>query len=92
MRVILDTNVLFDAFVTQCVCAGLYEDCLLQADTVVSNHIQHECDTISGNLSGKLASQTGRGLASRYSALSATRGEERRLRAIELFRQSGFRC
>ena len=42
MRVLLDTNVLFAAFVTHGVCAGLYEECLLQADIVVSNHILTE--------------------------------------------------
>lgn len=42
MRVLLDTNVLFAAFVTHGVCAGLYEECLLQADVVVSNHILTE--------------------------------------------------
>ena len=39
MRVLLDTNVLFAAFVTHGVCAGLYEECLLLAEIVVSNHI-----------------------------------------------------
>lgn len=42
MRVLLDTNVLFAAFVTHGVCAGLYEECLLQAEIVVSNHILTE--------------------------------------------------
>ena len=42
MRVVLDTNVLFAAFVTHGVCAGLYEECLLQADIVVSNFILNE--------------------------------------------------
>ena len=42
MRVLLDTNVLFAAFVTHGVCAGLYEECLLQADIVVSNNILTE--------------------------------------------------
>jgi uncharacterized protein len=42
VRVLLDTNVLFAAFVTHGVCAGLYEECLLQADIVVSNHILTE--------------------------------------------------
>lgn len=39
MRVVLDTNVLFAAFVTHGTCAGLYEECLLQADLVTSEHI-----------------------------------------------------
>ena len=39
MRFVLDTNVLFAAFLTHGVCAGLYEDCLLQADLVVSDFI-----------------------------------------------------
>ena len=42
MRVLLDTNVLFAAFVTHGVCAGLYEECLLQVEIVVSNHIRKE--------------------------------------------------
>jgi len=42
VRVLLDTNVLFAAFVTHGVCAGLYEECLLQAEIVVSNHILTE--------------------------------------------------
>ena len=42
MRVLLDTNVLFAAFVTHGVCAGLYEEGLLQAEIVVSNHILTE--------------------------------------------------
>jgi len=42
VRVLLDTNVLFAAFVTHGVCAGLYEECLLQAEIVASNHILTE--------------------------------------------------
>ncbi len=42
MRVVLDTNVLFAAFVTHGVCAGVYEECLLQADIVVSDFILKE--------------------------------------------------
>ncbi len=42
MRVVLDTNVLFAAFVTHGVCAGLYEECLLQADILVSDFILSE--------------------------------------------------
>jgi putative PIN family toxin of toxin-antitoxin system len=42
VRVLLDTNVLFAAFVTHGVCAGLYEECLLQTEIVVSNHILTE--------------------------------------------------
>lgn len=33
---------MFAAFVTHGVCAGLYEECLLQAEIVVSNHILTE--------------------------------------------------
>lgn len=42
MRVVLDTNVLFAAFITHGVCAGLYEECLLQADLVTSEYILKE--------------------------------------------------
>ena len=42
MRVVLDTNVLFAAFVAQGVCASMYEECLLQADIIVSGHILEE--------------------------------------------------
>jgi putative PIN family toxin of toxin-antitoxin system len=42
VRVVLDTNVLFAAFVTHGVCAGLYEECLLQADILVSDFILSE--------------------------------------------------
>jgi uncharacterized protein YeaO (DUF488 family)/predicted nucleic acid-binding protein len=42
VRVLLDTNVLFAAFVTHGVCAGLYEECLLQTEIVASNHILAE--------------------------------------------------
>lgn len=42
MRFVLDTNVLFAAFLTHGVCAGLYEECLLQADLVVSDFILKE--------------------------------------------------
>lgn len=42
MRVVLDTNVLLAAFLTHGVCAGLYEECLLQADLVTSEHILRE--------------------------------------------------
>lgn len=42
MRVLLDTNVLFAAFVTHGVCAGLYEECLLQADIMISDFILKE--------------------------------------------------
>lgn len=42
MRVVLDTNVLFAAFVTHGVCAGLYEECLLQADLIASDQILKE--------------------------------------------------
>lgn len=42
MRFVLDTNVLFAAFFTHGVCAGLYEECLLQADLIVSDFILKE--------------------------------------------------
>ena len=42
MRVVLDTNVLFAAFITHGVCAGLYEECLLQADIFTSDFILKE--------------------------------------------------
>jgi len=42
VRLVLDTNVLFAAFVTHGVCAGLYEECLLQADLIVSDFILTE--------------------------------------------------
>ena len=42
MRVVLDTNILFAAFVTHGVCAGLYEECLLQADIIVSDFFLNE--------------------------------------------------
>lgn len=42
MKVLLDTNVLFAAFVTHGVCSSLYEECLLQADLIVSDQILHE--------------------------------------------------
>ena len=37
MRVVLDTNILFAAFLTHGVCAGLYEECLLKVDLVTSD-------------------------------------------------------
>ena len=42
MRLVFDTNVLFAAFLTHGVCAGLYEECLLQADLVSSDFILKE--------------------------------------------------
>lgn len=50
MRVLLDTNVLFAAFVTHGVCAGVYEECLLHADIIVSTHILNE---LAEHLTGK---------------------------------------
>ena len=46
MRVVLDTNVLFAAFVTHGVCAGLYEECLLQADIVVSDAVSRAVELL----------------------------------------------
>lgn len=42
MRLLLDTNVLFAAFLSHGVCAGLYEECLLHAEIVVSEEILSE--------------------------------------------------
>jgi putative PIN family toxin of toxin-antitoxin system len=42
VRFVLDTNVLFAAFLTHGVCAGLYEEYLLQADLIVSDFILKE--------------------------------------------------
>lgn len=42
MRIVFDTNVLFAAFVTHGVCAGLYEECLLRGRIVVSRFILEE--------------------------------------------------
>jgi uncharacterized protein len=50
VRLVLDTNVLFAAFITHGVCAGLYEECLLQADIIVSDFILKE-------LAGRLVSK-----------------------------------
>ena len=44
MRIYFDTNVLFSAFVSHGVCAGLYEECLQRATIVVSNHILAELE------------------------------------------------
>lgn len=42
MRLLLDTNVLFAAFLTHGVCAGLYEEALLHAEIIVSEEILSE--------------------------------------------------
>ena len=42
MRIVFDTNVLFAAFVTYGACAGLYEECLLGGQIVVSRFILEE--------------------------------------------------
>lgn len=42
MRIVFDTNVLFAAFVTHGVCAGLYEECLSYGRIVVSRFILEE--------------------------------------------------
>lgn len=42
MRLLLDTNVLFAAFLSHGVCAGLYEEALLHAEIVVSEEILSE--------------------------------------------------
>ncbi len=47
MRIVFDTNVLFSAFTAHGVCAGLYEECIVRAQIVVSS-------TILAELEGKL--------------------------------------
>lgn len=42
MKIVFDTNVLFAAFVTHGVCAGLYEECLSCGRIVVSRFILEE--------------------------------------------------
>lgn len=42
MKVVFDTNVLFAAFVSHGVCAGIYEECLLSAEIAVSEYILDE--------------------------------------------------
>lgn len=42
MRLLWDTNVLFAAFLSHGVCAGLYEEALLHAEIVVSEEILSE--------------------------------------------------
>lgn len=42
MRIVFDTNVLFAAFVAHGVCSGLYEECLLHGQIVVSPFILEE--------------------------------------------------
>ena len=44
MRIVFDTNVLFSAFVTHGVCAGLYEECLQRAEIIVSPDILRELE------------------------------------------------
>jgi putative PIN family toxin of toxin-antitoxin system len=44
MRILFDTNVLFSAFITHGVCAGLYEECLQRAQIVVSPDILSELE------------------------------------------------
>ncbi|MFZ0436138.1 MAG: putative toxin-antitoxin system toxin component, PIN family [Chthoniobacterales bacterium] len=44
MRILFDTNVLFAAFVSHGVCAGLYEESLLHARIVVSKEILSELE------------------------------------------------
>jgi predicted nucleic acid-binding protein len=44
VRIVLDTNVLFAAFVAHGVCAGLYEECLLRGRIVVSLFILRELE------------------------------------------------
>jgi len=42
VRVVFDTNVLFSAFVSHGVCAGLYEECMVRERIVVSPEILEE--------------------------------------------------
>jgi uncharacterized protein len=42
LRIVFDTNVLFSAFVSHGACAGLYEECLLGEQIVVSPDILSE--------------------------------------------------
>ena len=42
MRLLLDTNVLFAAFLSHGVCAGLYEEALLHTELIVSEEILSE--------------------------------------------------
>ena len=44
MKIVFDTNVLFSAFTTHGVCAGLYEECLQRAQIVVSPDILGELE------------------------------------------------
>lgn len=44
MRIVFDTNVLFSAFTTHGVCAGLYEECLERAQICVSPAILGELE------------------------------------------------
>lgn len=44
MKIVFDTNVLFSAFVTHGVCAGLYEECVERAQIVVSAEILGELE------------------------------------------------
>jgi putative PIN family toxin of toxin-antitoxin system len=42
VRILLDTNVLFAAFLSHGVCSGLYEEALLHAEIIVSEEILSE--------------------------------------------------
>lgn len=44
MRIYFDTNVLFSAFVSHGVCAGVYEECLQGATMVASDHVLAELE------------------------------------------------
>ncbi len=44
MRILFDTNVLFAAFISHGVCAGLYEESLLHARIVVSEEVLEELE------------------------------------------------
>lgn len=44
MRIVFDTNVLFSAFVTHGVCAGLYEECLQRAQIIASPDVLRELE------------------------------------------------
>ena len=44
MKIIFDTNVLFSAFISHGICAGLYEECLHRAQIIVSQDILAELE------------------------------------------------
>jgi putative PIN family toxin of toxin-antitoxin system len=44
VRIVFDTNVLFSAFITHGVCAGLYEECLQRAEILISPEILAELE------------------------------------------------